>query len=100
VEELKAECSEGVDESAVSGQRTAVKIYPNPSSNSITIELPSTSIQQNNFLTIYNINGQQIIKGQITTPQNAVDISGLVPGVYFVKVVSDEGVMVGKFVKQ
>ena len=74
-------------------------IYPNPSSTHITIELPSTP-QTNTILTIYNLNGQQLITQPITEPQTTVDVSGLPRGVYFVKVVNDEKVMMGKLVKE
>ena len=74
-----------------------VLIYPNPSSTQITIELPHTP-QKNTSLTIYNLNGQQLITQKITEPQTVVDISGLPQGVYFVKVVDDRMVMIGKVV--
>ncbi len=77
-------------------------IFPNPSStNTIAIELPSTTTpQKNTTLTIFNINGQVISQRQITEPLINMDISGLSQGVYFVKVVSNDGVSVEKFVKQ
>jgi len=74
-------------------------LYPNPSSTHITIELPTTP-QKNTSLTIYNLNGQQLITQTITEPQTVVDISGLPSGIYFVKVQDDEKVMMGKVVKQ
>ena len=76
-----------------------IEIYPNPSSTHITIELP-TAPQKNTFLTIYNLNGQQLITQPITEPQTVVDVSGLPSGVYFVKVVDDDEVMMGKMIKQ
>ena len=74
-------------------------IYPNPSSTQITLELPTTP-QKNTILTIYNLNGQQLITQPITEPQTVVDINGLPSGVYFVKVVDDEKLMMGKVVKE
>jgi len=41
---------------------------------------------------------KQLIKQPITEPQTVVDVSGLPSGVYFVKVVDDEMVMMGKVV--
>jgi hypothetical protein len=72
-------------------------IYPNPSSTQITIELPHTQ-QKNTILTIYNLNGQQLITQKITEQKTVVDVSALPSGVYFVKVVDTEMVMVGKIV--
>jgi len=74
-----------------------VLIFPNPSSTHITIELPQNP-QKNTLLSIYNLNGQQLITQPITEPQTAVDVSGLPSGVYFVKVMDDESVMMGKVV--
>jgi hypothetical protein len=99
--EVEEACGVGVDESSVVSHQSSVNIYPNPASNSITLELPNTATpQKNTTLTINNINGQQLIQRQIMEPQTLVDVSGLSAGVYFVKVVSYDGVMVGKFVKQ
>ena len=72
-------------------------IYPNPSSTQITIELPTTP-QKKTLLTIYNINGQQLITQPIAEPQTVIDVSGLPSGVYFVKVTDDKKVMIGKVV--
>ena len=69
------------------------------SSAQITIELPTTP-QKKTSVTIYNLNGQQLITRQITESQTVVDVSGLPSGVYFVKVKDDEKVMVQKVIKQ
>ena len=77
----------------------AFSIFPNPTTDQITISMPSTPFKST-FMTIYNINGQQLIKRQIMEPIINVDVSGLSQGVYFVKVADDRTVQVGKFVKQ
>ena len=98
-EEVEAACGVGLNESAVSSRQSAVIIYSNPTFTTITIELPTTP-HKNTFMTLYNINGQALLSRQITEPIINVDISGLVSGVYFVKVTDERTVMVGKFVKQ
>lgn len=91
----------GIEESPVFSRQSSVHIYPNPSSINITIELPNITTQQKNTtLTIYNLAGQQILWRLITEPQTVLDLSGLSSGIYFVKLMSDNGVMVGKFVKE
>ena len=87
----------GVNEKTVPSE--SITVYPNPSSTSITISIPTTPTK-NTFLTIFNINGQQLIQRQITEPIINVDVSGLVSGVYFVKLSNDKTMQVGKFVKQ
>jgi len=74
-------------------------VYPNPASRQITIEMPTTP-GKNTILTIYNLNGQQIIKRDITEPQTVMDVSGLLRGIYYVKVTNDKEVKAGKFVKK
>jgi hypothetical protein len=97
--EVRTACKEGVDESSVVNRKSSLSIYPNPASTTITIETPTTP-NRNIFMTIFNINGQQIMTRQIAEPIINVDVSGLVSGVYFVRVVDDMTVQVGKFVKQ
>jgi photosystem II stability/assembly factor-like uncharacterized protein len=76
-----------------------VKVYPNPSSSSITIELPAQP-SKNTSLTISNTNGQQLITQPITESQTEIDISHLTVGIYIVKVWNDREVMVQKVIKQ
>jgi hypothetical protein len=74
-------------------------IHPNPASTQITLETYTTP-QKNTFLTIFNINGQQLKSRQITEPQTVVDVSGLPQGIYFVRVKDDKTVQVGKIIRQ
>ena len=97
-EEVLAACSVGLDESAVSSRQSAVNIYPNPSSLVITIGL-STTPDKNTTLAIFNLNGQALLSRQITEQQTVIDVSGLPQGVYLVRVIENDGVMVTKFIK-
>jgi len=87
----------GVIEKTVPSE--SITVYPNPSSTSITISIPTTPTK-NTFLTIFNINGQQLMSRRMMEQKTVVDVTGLSQGVYFVKVRDDRTVMVGKFVKQ
>jgi photosystem II stability/assembly factor-like uncharacterized protein len=69
--------------------------YPNPVSTEITIETPT-----NGNLSILNTSGQQLLQREITEPTTTIDVSGWKSGVYFVKVAGENGVQVGKFIKQ
>jgi hypothetical protein len=99
-EEVQAACEVGVGESSVISRQSSVSIYPNPSTTSITLTLPSTSPVNNTTLSIYNVNLQQLISCRITEPITVLDIRSLSGGVYFVKIADDRTVEVGKFVKQ
>ena len=95
--EVKAACGiTSIDEVHLTER---LLIFPNPSSTQITIELPNTP-QRNSFLTIYNINSQQLIARHITEQKTVIDVSALPTGFYFVKVSDERTVMVGKVVKK
>jgi hypothetical protein len=99
-QEVQAACEVGLDESSVVSRQSSVSIYPNPSSNLITIELLSNKPIRNTFLTIYNLNGQALSSYHLFDKQTVVDVSALPKGIYLVKVKDDKTVEVGKFVKQ
>ncbi|MDD5570169.1 MAG: T9SS type A sorting domain-containing protein [Bacteroidales bacterium] len=73
-----------------------IHIYPNPANTQITIEFSS----QYSVVSIYNLSGQEIKKLRAMSHELRVDISNLPSGIYFVKVVNEDGVSVGKFVKE
>jgi len=74
---------------------SSLLIYPNPASTHITIE---TLLQEE--VSIFNLQGQELLSQQITEPKTRIDISSLPSGVYFVRVTGEQAVQVGKFVKQ
>ena len=72
-----------------------LKIYPNPTSDNITIKSMTEG-----HLTILNLDGQQIQQLEITVPTTTIDVSTLQSGIYIVKFVGKKGVQVGRFVKE
>lgn len=81
--------------------QSSLTFFPNPASNTITIKSANNGMPpKNTYLTIFNLNGQKLIQQAIIEPQTVVDVSGLSSGTYFVKLISDNGLMVGKFVKE
>ena len=67
-----------------------VKIYPNPSTGKLYIELENPG---NNDLSIriINVNGQVIyIKNVLTKPIEEIDLSNYAKGIYFIQVRSDK----------
>lgn len=70
-----------------------VNIFPNPSSNYITIKLPElVSIEK---VTFYSVLGQKVVE----TNQNKIDVSNLISGVYNVIIETQEGKAHKKFIK-
>lgn len=76
----------------------SVDIYPNPSTGQISIKTPTPPIYSS-LLLILSINGQQMFAHQIKEQNTNLNITTLPSGVYLVKVISDDDVQVGKFIK-
>jgi hypothetical protein len=75
----------------------AMKIYPNPVKNTVTIE---TLQPGESTLSVYNINGQELVNRQIGTGKTQLDMSGFAKGVYTVKLLNNSKVEVRKIVKE
>jgi photosystem II stability/assembly factor-like uncharacterized protein len=71
-------------------------IYPNPAINAITIR----GLQQEAIVHIFNANGQMISSSKIGAESSEISVSKLSSGLYFLKINSDEGVVVMRFAKQ
>ena len=82
--------TEGVEELT-----SSFNIYPNPVSDKLYIETQT----QTQTVEIYDVYGrrQSMVNGQQST---VIDVSDLNSGVYFVKVVTNEGDVVKRFVKK
>ena len=78
-------------------KESKLSLYPNPSTNKITLEISGETMESN--LSIVNIEGQQLIARLITEPITQLDISTLPYGVYFVRLTGEKTVQVGKIVK-
>ncbi len=71
-----------------------ISFYPNPAINNITIESPQQAL-----IEIFNIQGLLIKTLTKSGNKISVDISDFTKGIYFVKVKTDEGMLVEKFTK-
>jgi len=75
-----------------------MNIYPNPSSDYISIEASSTVAKSQ--LSVLDVEGRQMISCQFTEPKMKIDIRNLPNGVYFVRLTGDKVLRMGKFVKE
>lgn len=73
-----------------------VSIYPNPTTNELTIKMEDGAYNNYN---ITNTVGQDILTQQITGAQTKLNISTLPAGIYFISFSGDKGTQVKKFVK-
>jgi hypothetical protein len=71
------------------------KLYPNPAANNLTIESMQKSI-----LEITNVHGQVIQTLTSANLKTEIDISKIAKGIYFVKVETEKGIAVKKFIKE
>jgi polyhydroxybutyrate depolymerase len=83
----------GVNDNPVFSEK--VQIFPNPCSDYLTINIPVKAA-----VDIINIEGQLIKSFGSIEPNAAVDISGIAKGMYFIKVKTDNGMTVERFVKE
>jgi len=63
-----------------------IKIYPNPTNNTITIELPTCDNCQTKYI-IYDLSGRKVLENKITNSKNIISVSELSAGTYFIKVI-------------
>ena len=75
-----------------------ISIYPNPADDHIIIENATSNIIDG-IISIYNIQGQLILQKPILNVMTNIDISMLTKSVYIVKISSEGGIVVRKFVK-
>jgi len=72
--------------------------YPNPANTQISIVSQQITTESN--ISIFNVNGQELIKQPIKNNETNIDISKLPKGIYILKFVTDKTVEVRKIVKE
>lgn len=75
--------------------KTSFKIAPNPSPNNIRITADSNF----SMVEVINFLGQTVIAAPNNSNEVKLDVSGLNNGIYFVRITTNNGVSVQKFVK-
>jgi hypothetical protein len=73
-------------------------IYPNPADGLIKIEKNVTT--DKSILSVFDVNGREWINQVLRGNKTEIDVSQLSDGIYFIKLVNDEKVEFGKFVKE
>lgn len=87
------------DEPAVSGQRSAVEVYPNPASDRLNIEINRVSSYKNLIAEIYSVDGKLFLRQALIDTITEINIQRLSPGVYVVKVADNAEVSYFKVIK-
>ncbi len=73
-----------------------IEVYPDPAKNNITIENTSTE----ETLSIFNMQGQLVLKQALKGVKEDIDISALSEGIYIVKIEGAKSNKIGKFSKE
>ena len=77
-----------------------VALYPNPAHQMVYVSSSPALIGQNGSLTVYDLRGQLILTKQMENETTGIDVSGLKPGVYFVRFSDNRMTRLLKFVKE
>jgi hypothetical protein len=73
-----------------------LKMYPNPSSNFVTIEVTSLT---NAKLQVLDVTGKVLMNESLNNTTNSVSVQQLPTGLYFFKITSNEGTATSKIIK-
>ena len=77
-----------------------VKVYPNPANNYIHIFLDDYfGSDSSRYYTFYDLSGREVLSGRLQGGSNQISVEGLFPGVYILKVVSQNQTDVFKIVR-
>jgi len=76
-----------------------VKIYPNPASTELIVNVESDTRWFGNELQVINISGQIQLRKTITSKIQTINISQLRPGIYFIRGEKQDQKIIEKFIK-
>lgn len=74
-------------------------VFPNPATHQLIIS-SETAIKLNPKYSVVNLNGIKILNGEMNNHKTQIDISNLIPGIYFIIIFNEEIVDHHKFIKQ
>ena len=76
-------------------------VFPNPSSQNISLHLPDSFSTLKIMVEIFHPTGQKVMKIELDGIHPVpIQISHLCPGIYFIRITSDEKSSIAKFIKQ
>lgn len=79
---------------------SSFRIYPNPSTDKINIELIDTQNIGSYRYEVFDVNGNKLKDGRFSGNKEEVDVLSINKGIYFVKVYNGENVSTKSFVKE
>ena len=88
----------GINENAY--EENGVKVFPNPTSNSVTVEFLNPTSFNLNKISVMNILGEEIYSSQISKNQLTVDMEKWENGIYIFQIQSNDKLVNKKIIKQ
>jgi photosystem II stability/assembly factor-like uncharacterized protein len=79
--------------------RSAFTVYPNPASQSITLNT-NIKIEKGSFVNIFTVQGQLLERIELSSQNNRIPLDNLPSGIYFLDVNSDKEKQTLKFFKE
>ena len=99
IKELKTPSSYlALDEADGIAEEFEVDLYPNPANEELTVELSPNEIVRS--MRIFALSGAEMKRAMVADNFETIDVSGLVPGIYFLSIETENGVINKKFVKK
>jgi hypothetical protein len=76
------------------------QLYPNPATNEIILDISYDTRWVGRLISVFNVNGQPVLRQTINSKVQTINISALKPGVYFLSIMKEDGSYIKqKFVK-
>ncbi|MDD5509160.1 MAG: T9SS type A sorting domain-containing protein, partial [Bacteroidales bacterium] len=75
-------------------------VYPNPCADLLTIKNYPSSEKDNPTLDLLSINGIRLQRVLLKEKETSLDLSGLAPGIYILKLISSEDIEIHRIIKQ
>jgi hypothetical protein len=99
--ELRADVSEEQEITTYSEilSELLIKIYPNPTTGLIRIEIQNLPVDETANITLYELSGKLIISKQ-TSVSTEIDITGQPAGIYLLKIVAGKEQTKWKIIKK
>ena len=81
-------------------EETMIQVYPNPATDLLTISVGDASQFKPLSVTVIDVMGREVLAGTVSDTEMSLDVSRLLPGVYFIQMEQEGFGGVRKFMKQ
>jgi hypothetical protein len=78
---------------------SSIELYPNPATSSLVLNISDADLSLESFEVI-DATARVILKGSLNSGFNELNVESLTPGVYFIKVQTNLGEAVQRFMKK